>query len=197
MHSSIRREGLSFARLMMVLGSMAPLFIIWTVRGVSLIADWLLIVLCAVLVVIPHLFLFFRLATAWYQEDTDELVVGEQEDNRSHLLVYLFSMLLPFYSADIGTYRDLAAIVVALGFVVFLFWHLNLHYVNLLFALFDYRVFTIYPPKDGNPLSNNVSQVLITRQRNLAVGEEVIAYRLSNTVYFEVGHWNWISTLKT
>jgi hypothetical protein len=32
---------------------------------------------------------------------------------------------------------------------VFLFWHLNLHYMNLLFAALGFRVFTVYPPADG------------------------------------------------
>ena len=62
-------------------------------------------------------------------------------------------MLLPFYSEDIGTWRDLGATLAALAFIVFLFWHLNLHYMNLLFAVRGLRVFTVYPPADGNALT--------------------------------------------
>lgn len=188
---NIRREGLSVARLMMVLSSMAPLFIIWAIRGIALIPNSLLISVCLLLVAAPHAVLLIRIAVARRQNDKRQIVVGDAEDNRTHLLVYLFSMLLPFYSAEIGSYRELAAVVVALGFIVFLFWHLNLHYINLLFAVLQYRVFTVYPPKDENPLSNRTSQVLITRQRSLAEGEEISGYRLSNTVYLEVGHWSW------
>jgi hypothetical protein len=86
----------------------------------------------------------------------------------------------------LATWRDLAALLVALGFIVFLFWHLNLHYMNVLFAALGYRVFTIYPPSDGNPLSGKISQVLITRRVDLSTGQHVIAYRLSDTVFFEV-----------
>lgn len=114
-----------------------------------------------------------------------ELVVGSAEDHRDHLLVYLFAMLLPFYPIDTGTWRDFAALLSALSFVVFLFWHLNLHYMNLIFAIGGYHVFTISPPEDGNPLSGRMTQVLITPRVSLVSGEHIVAYRLSDTVYFE------------
>jgi hypothetical protein len=95
-------------------------------------------------------------------------------------------MLLPFYPIDTGTWRDLAALLSAVAFVVFLFWHLNLHYMNILFAIRGYRVFTVSPPEDENPLSGRISQVLITPRVALAAGQHIIAYRLSDTVYFEV-----------
>jgi hypothetical protein len=57
--------------------------------------------------------------------------------------------------------------------------------MNLLFAVRGYRVFTIYPPIDGNPLSGRTSQVLITRRVAVLPGERLVAYRLSDTVYFE------------
>jgi hypothetical protein len=95
-------------------------------------------------------------------------------------------MLLPFYPIDTGTWRDLAALLAALGFVVFLFWHLNLHYMNLLFAIRGYRVFTISPATDDNPLSGRTTQVLITPRVSILSGEHIVAYRLSDTVYFEV-----------
>lgn len=113
-------------------------------------------------------------------------MVGTAEDHRNHLLVYLFAMLLPFYATDLNTWRDLGAVLAALGFIVFLFWHLNLHYMNILFALFGYRVFTLYPQADENPLSGKASQVLITKRVALSAGQQLMAYRLSDTVYFEV-----------
>jgi hypothetical protein len=67
-----------------------------------------------------------------------------------------------------------------------MFWHLNLHYMNLLFAIFGYRVFTISTPKDDNPLSGRDTQVLLTPRISLEPGEHIVAYRLSDTVYFEV-----------
>jgi len=115
-----------------------------------------------------------------------ELHVGSAEDHRDHLLVYLFAMLLPFYPVDLTNARDIAAVVIALAFVVFLFWHLNLHYMNLLFALLGYRVFTILPPKEGNVLSGKTGYILITPRVSIVDGSRLNVYRLSDTVYFEV-----------
>ena len=58
--------------------------------------------------------------------------------------------------------------------------------MNLLFAARGYRVFTIYPPEDGNTLTSKASQVLITRRVTLVPGERVVVYRLSDTVYLEI-----------
>lgn len=70
--------------------------------------------------------------------------------------------------------------------IIFIFWHLNLHYMNIIFALMGYRVFTIYPLNDGNPLSGTQSFVLVTKRVNVTSGERIIAYRLSGSVYWEI-----------
>jgi hypothetical protein len=69
---------------------------------------------------------------------------------------------------------------------VFLFWHLNLHYMNLAFAVLGYRVFTVYPPADGNPLTGKTRYAVITRRVSLSTDEKLTTYRLSDTVYLEV-----------
>jgi hypothetical protein len=183
--SSTHREGLKAARLLMVLSSISPLFILWAIRGNSLIPDRYFIAFCALMVLVPNAFLWLRMRTAKKQADKRELTVGTADDHRDHILVYLFAMLLPFYSEDLGSWRYLGASFAALAFIVFLFWHLNLHYMNLLFAALGYRVFTVYPPADGNPLTGKTRQAVITRRVSLASGDRLVAYRLSDTVYLE------------
>lgn len=183
--TSTRREGLKVARLLMVLSSISPLFLLWAIRGNCLIPDHWFITFCAFMVVIPNVFLWIRIRTAKIQADKRELVIGRADDHRDHLLVYLFAMLLPFYSQDLVTWRDLGATLAALAFIVFLFWHLNLHYMNLIFAMFNFRIFTVYPPVDDNPLTGKTTYVVITRRVFLNPNERIIAYRLSETVYLE------------
>lgn len=179
-------EGLKSARFLMVLSSISPLFILWAMRGNPLIPDPLFLGLCAMMVIVPNGFLLLRIRTAKKLGENRELVTGRAEDHRDHLLVYLFAMLLPFYAADLISWRDLAAALTALSFIVFLFWHLNLHYMNLVFAGLGYRVFTVYPPVDCNSLSGSQSWVLITRRVHIPEGEKIIALRISDTVFLEV-----------
>lgn len=181
-----RSEGLGVARLLMVFSSISPLFILWGIRGNKLIPDLYFIAFCAFMVIAPNVFLWLRISTAKKLEEKRELTIGASEDHRDHLLVYLFAMLLPFYSTDLGTWRDLAATLAALGFIVFLFWHLNLHYMNVIFAVFRYRVFTIYAPADGNTFTGNSGLVLITRRVTVAHGKKIVAYRVSDSVYLEI-----------
>jgi hypothetical protein len=180
-----QKEGLKVARLLMVLSSVSPLFVLWAIRGTALVPDTYFLTFCAVMVIAPNAFLWLRIATAKKNHETRELVVGSAEDHREHLLVYLFAMLLPFYADTLATYRSLAATLAALGFVVFLFWHLNLHYMNILFALFGYRVFTLYPGADADQHSGRLNYVLITPRVAVASGDRITAYRISDTVYFE------------
>jgi hypothetical protein len=183
---STHTEGLRAARLLMVLSSVSPLFILWAIRGNSLISDRWFVGFCGLMVVVPNAFLWLRIRTAKKQADKRELTVGTADDHRDHILVYLFAMLLPFYSEDIGSWRDFGATLAALAFIVFLFWHLNLHYMNLLFAVRGLRVFTVSPPVEGKALSGKTRQAVITRRVSLAPGDRIVAYRLSDTVYLEV-----------
>jgi hypothetical protein len=178
-------EGLRAARLLMVLSSISPLFVIWAVRGSTLLPDTWLWAACAAVILVPNGFLWLRLYTAKRLNERRTLTVGSADDHRDHILVYLFTMLLPFYADEIGTWRHLWSTLIALAFIVFLFLHLNLHYMNVVFAARGYRVFTINPPNDGNPLSGRESVVLITRRLSLRAGEQVSAYLLSETVYME------------
>ncbi|WP_025769533.1 hypothetical protein [Thioalkalivibrio sp. HK1] len=181
----IHSEGLKIARLLMVLSSISPLFILWAIRGNSLIPDIYFLGFCALGFLLPNAFLWLRICKAKKQQDSRNIKIGGADDHRNHLLVYLFSMLLPLYSQDPGNMRELLAMLAALVLIVFLFWHLNLHYMNLFFAMRGYRVFTVYSPVDGNSITGNTHYVLITRRPGLTAGENLVAYRLSNTVYLE------------
>ena len=178
-------EGLRLARLLMVLSSLAPLFVLMAIRGNCIFPELYFTTACLALAILPSLFLWWRVRTARRQMDTRSLLTGRTEDHRGHVLVYLFATLLPFYREEIGTYRDLLAMCVALGLIVVLFWRLNLHYLNLYFAIRGYHVFTVSAPEKRNGDIGLESFVLITRRKHLPEGERLDAFRLSNTVYLE------------
>jgi hypothetical protein len=185
MTSAGHNEGLKLARLMMVLSSVSPLFVLWAIRGTPLVPDGYFLGACALMIVLPNAFLLRRISAAKKSKDERELVVFTTEDNREHLLVYLFAMLLPFYADNLATWRALAVALTGLAFVVFMFWHLNLHYMNILFAFRGYRVFTLYPAPNTDVIRGKASLILITPRVSVAPSDRITAYRLSDTVYFE------------
>lgn len=180
-----RGEGLRLARLLMVLSSLFPLFVLMAIRGNKLFPEQYFISACLALAIMPSIFLWWRVRTVQIQDDIRRLKTGQSEDHRSHVLVYLFATLLPFYREEIENIRDLLAMCVALGLIIFLFWRLNLHYLNIFFAFFRYHVFTVSPPEGENAQNGLGDFVLITKRKKVKEGEHIIAYRLSNTVYLE------------
>ncbi len=180
-----RGEGLKLARLLMVLSSLSPLFILWGIRGIEFIPNGYFVLFCTIIVVIPNVILIYRLLVAISNRDEHTRHIGHTEDNRPYLLAYLFSMLLPFYRQDFETLREVLAVSAALSVIIFLFWHLNLHYLNIFVAIFDYRIFTVHPPMSDNPNSDTSSFILITRRRSLNEGQRLTALRITDTVYME------------
>ncbi|MDE2126047.1 MAG: hypothetical protein KGJ62_05615 [Armatimonadetes bacterium] len=185
------KEGLMFVRFFMVLGSMAPLFVFLAIRGVPaidgkpLIADPLYVSLCLILVVLPAGVLALRVYIAGKSQDFKELVVGTATDHRDHLIAYLFAMVMPLYQNNYASVRDVMAELAALVFVIFLFTHMNLHYMNLVFALADYRVYTIETEGTSNAASGRNTLVLLTKRRSLRTRQRITARRLSDTVFIE------------
>ena len=183
---SYHEEGLQILRIILVLSSLSPLFILWAIRGNCLIpASWFLSA-CILFAVVPNIILWYRICTVRKNSDTKSITVGFVEEHQSQILVYLFATLLPFYREEVATFRDLAAMIAALMFIVFLFWHLRLHYINIMFSIFKYHVFTVHSPDDSNPYTGKEPFVLITRCRHLQSGNSYAAYRLSDTVYMDM-----------
>lgn len=178
-------EGFPLARLCMVLASLSPLFILWAVRGINCVPDRYLVPACTSLVILPNLVLFGRLALAKRAKDVQSKMVGSADDHRDHLLVYLFAVLLPLWDAGADSVRSAVGIVVALLFVLFLFWHMNLHYMNVFFALLGRRVFSVYDADKGSMASDPASFILITWRRAIPTDTRLDAYRISNRVFWE------------
>ena len=178
-------EGFKTLRLLMVLSSISPLFILLAIRGNSLVPDYYFEITCILLVAIPNFFLWLRIRIARRNEGIHQRMIGRSDNHSYHVLIYLLAILLPFYRQELDLWRELGAITAALILIALLFWIFNLHYMNLAFALFGYRVFIVHPPENAGPYTENISWMLITRRSNLLSGNRLAAYRISDTVYLE------------
>lgn len=179
------QEGLNTLRFILALSSFSPLFVLWAAKGVAFLPDLYFESACLFFAIVPSLFLVCRVKTAKKERDIHPLTVGEAENQSGHVLVYLFAMLLPFYSQSVECWRDIIALSLALAFVVFLFWHLNLYYINVWFAIRGYRILKVYSPQQENAHTSLGSFILITRRTELFPEQVIYGLRLSNTVYIE------------
>jgi hypothetical protein len=183
MSKSVNR-GLPIGRLLMVVSSLAPLFLLWAIRGSLLVADRYWVPICLGLAVLPNLALLGRWRIASHRNDHRMIIVAGARDQSEHLLVYLFAMLLPLFAEKPAGGRELFAVAAAFAFIVILFWHMNLHYMNIVFAVLGYRVYTI--EVRGGSGTQLTSVVLLSRRHGLPlVGASIDTLRLSDTVYVE------------
>jgi hypothetical protein len=177
-------RGLPIARLLMVIGSLAPLFVLWAIRGASPIPDRYWIGTCLALAIIPNLVLVWRWQIAKRRNDHRVMVIVTARDQSEHLLVYLFTMLLPLYTANLANERELLSVAAAFVFIVLLFWHMNLHYMNIAFAILGYRIYTT---EMAAPQGSSESSVILMSKRDAPppTGTSIDSLRLSDTVFVE------------
>lgn len=181
----VYREGNRCVRLLMVLSSFAPLFVLWAIQGIAVVDDRYLITACSLLVVVPTGVLIYLVRRSKQEKNIQTLPIGATEDKRGNLIPYIISLLLPFYQQDIYEWRELAATAVALLILIFLFWHFNYHYMNIIFAMRGYRMVEVLPSPSQNPHSRRMSFTLLTRRNNFVGIDTVTAYRISDTLYME------------
>lgn len=182
-----RDSGLRIARFLMVVGSLSPLFILWAIRGAHGIPDKWWIGFCIAFVAVPNLVLYARWRLAHVRNDHRVIIVQTAKDQSEHLLVYLFAMLIPLFGVDLGGTRDTIAVLVAFGFILFIFFHMNLHYINILFALFGYNVFTVEINTSTAPGAQTTSKsvVILSKRTSIAPSTQIDGIRLSDTVLVE------------
>jgi hypothetical protein len=182
-------SGLRLARLLMVVGSLSPLFILWAIRGTRVVPDTWWASFCVACVVIPNLVLYLRWRIANKRNDHRVVIARSARDQSEHLLVYLFAMLIPLFGVDLGSSRDVLAVLAAFAFVVFIFWHMNLHYMNILFALFGYRVFTVEAATSATAGEDSPTRTVVVLSKRALITPlaHIDAIRLSDTVLVEKG----------
>ena len=138
--------------------------------------------MCLTLFVLPSILMFLFFKRAKRRQNSKTITVHSFKDQREHLLTYLFAMLIPLFHANLGGHRDLIAIFVALLFVMFLFWHMRLHYMNLFFASFGYRIFTVEAVSGTNQVEQApqrfVTYAVLSKRHDLSAGELLKGWRL-------------------
>jgi hypothetical protein len=132
----------------------------------------------------PALIFFWRIRqvkTSTSGGSIEELTVRRLTDRREHLLSYLFPLVMSSWQFDFKSGRELAACLFVMLFTGIAFWHLQLTYVNLWFAIAGFRSVQV---ERGNTSSHPLRPViLLTRSTRLAENEIVEAYRLTNSLY--------------
>lgn len=170
-------------RFLLVLACMSPLFILLAIRGVAIIPFEIYFPTFIFLAFAPNCYLLFRMYIAKRNNDRKNITIHTFTDNKEQLLTYIFAMLIPLYQASFSSVNDLYSALCALIFIIYIFYHMELYYMNFWLALFGYRILTI----DANPASGeySVKHVLITSKDKFAANSTITPLRITDFLLFD------------
>ena len=177
-------DGLPFVRFILVWSSLSPVFILWAIRGTTSVDPYIFTGACLILFLAPTLVLWAFWARSVAKDTVRDIKVVKAEDPRDHVLTYLFAMLIPLFQSNLDDLRQLAVAVVAFGMIMFLFWHMKLHYMNFIFAVLQYNIFTV-KVEAGATASGpkpHSTWVVISKRSSIPEGEMLTGYRLGGFV---------------
>lgn len=180
----IVKEGFVVLRLGLVLWALSPVFFIWAIRGSAVVNQMWLCGLAATTILLPAMIFWWRLRQAKSSSsggDIEELTVKRLTDRREHLLSYLFPLVMSSWEFDFKSPRELIACLCVMLFTGIAFWHLQLTYVNLWFAITGFRSVQVERNSSTNHPLRPV--ILLTRCTRLSEGDTVDAYRVTNSLY--------------
>jgi hypothetical protein len=181
-------DGLGIARFILVISSLSPLFILWGVRGSEVVDDRTWEVCCTLIVTIPNAFLWLQIYIAKKRGNKRSIEIAASKDQSDQLLVYLFAMFIPLFGVELNGVRGLIALLLAVLFVSFIFWHMQLHYMNLVLALLGYRIFTVETAvtnaQSGDSLKSQ-SYVVISKRDRIQPGRSIRGFRLGGSVLLD------------
>lgn len=178
----ILHDGQTLIKLILVLACMSPLFILMAIKGVGIIPWEIYFPIFLGLAIIPNLFLIIRIQISKRANDRKRIQITAYTDNREHLITYIFALLIPLFQTNVTTEPDLYAALCALIFIIYIFMHMDLYYMNFFFALFGYRVLSIKPDATSR---FSVSHVLITKRWSIPNNLDITPLRLTDFLLFE------------
>lgn len=194
-------EGPLLHRLLLVLSSMSPLFLLWAIRGPEMMPErrfllWSIpgtkvmperpfLVICVALIVLPNAWLAVLIARAVRNKIQRTIVVGDTDDHRQDIISYLFAMVLTFYAADLSDGRAVLATVAAFLIVVVLFTSLNFHYMNVVAAVLGYHCIQVHTAENGDTAASAPSFMVVVKKARLRPGSRFTGYIISPTVLLE------------
>jgi len=174
---------MNFIKLMLVLACMAPLFILMAIRGFGAVPWEYYFPFFISMAIIPNIVLVLRIWRAIKNRDQKIIRVSSYTDNREQLITYIFAMLMPLFQSSVATEQDMYSAICAFLFVVYIFGHMELYYMNFFFSFAGYRILSIRP--DSNSGTFSIAHVLITKRPSFPIGQDIVVTRVTDFLLFD------------
>ena len=189
--SSVQSEG-GVLRFVFILSSISPVFFVSIFQTPKFVDQFYWSLTFSVLFLFPNLLMGLRWILAKRKNLTSVYNITKSEDGREHVFTYLFALIIPFFSEEIDSLFKLISFIFLMVFVVFIFWHMRLHYLNLIFALAGYKVLNIRVRSHPGAHSSVAERryILLSKDEDVEAGERLRCVRLSNHILMYDGEQN-------
>lgn len=164
---------------MLVLASMSPVFLVWGILGMDKIPDLYFGGFCLLMILVPHFFLLRRINVSKRNSAYKQIRIKSGKDSKEQLLTYFLPLILPLMGATFDSWRGFSATLVLFSIMAFASWHLGIFYINIFFALFGFRIFTIIQ------VNSDQETVLISRREQISPDDTLNVLRLTNRVFYD------------
>lgn len=175
-----------FLTFQFTLSSLSPLFVLWLIlrNPVPFNRFWFDII-CMAMITIPNGVILLRWRIQTHHNNRTQITVTQFDDKSPDVIAYLLMLFFPFYTFQLDTLPRFSAVAAAFVSVVILLWRLEMYYMNLWFAIFNYRIYKVHGRQDANTFDRSQPYTVISRRRFIVPGDQIEVVRLSDSIVIE------------
>jgi hypothetical protein len=177
-----RNNRLPLLRFLLAWSALSPAFIIWAIRGTTLVDNYLWILFCIELFIFPNTLLLLFLWKQSRKKDSKTITPNRIDNKKELVIAYLIAILLPFYQANITSWRELGGSIFALIIIVYLFWQTNLIHLNILFSIINCNILLL-TGDDGR--GGEQSFIYLTRNDRVPLDKPLTAIRVTSSILID------------
>jgi len=138
------------------------------------VTDLIVFLVLITIIILPNIVLWAIISETRKTNNPSTVKISQIKEMNHIYIGYLMSYVIPFLSFNFTDLFDIAAIILLLSLVCFIYINSNLLYVNVMLSVFRYNLFKITD-------SENNEYRLITKNKNLVINDELRIASISDS----------------
>jgi len=138
------------------------------------VMELIIFLILITIIILPNIVLWAIISETRKTNNPSNVKISQIKEMNHIYIGYLMSYVIPFLSFNFKDSFDIAAIILLLSLVCFIYINSNLLYVNVMLSVFRYNLFKITD-------SENNEYRLITKNKNLVINDELRIASISDS----------------
>jgi len=138
------------------------------------VTDLIVFLVLITIIILPNIVLWAIISDTRKTNNPSTVKISQIKEMNHIYIGYLMSYVIPFLSFNFTDIFDIAAIILLLSLVCFIYINSNLLYVNVMLSVFRYNLFKITD-------SENNEYRLITKNKNFVINDDLRIASISDS----------------